>query len=569
MLQRLKEFAEGEHFDLPPPFYSRRPVRYIIDLDRDGHPLAPVPLDTSEPGSQKTRRGVLVPVPNLARSKGIRPLLLADNAEYTLGLARAASRSDRVASMHAEYADLVARCAVQTGLASVKAVSRFLDRGGVQLPDIKAEFNAGDSITFRVGGKFPVDAPEVQSFWAKEAQGPRARELQCHVCSEVKPVSDRLQKKVKGIPGGLLVGVSISSANAPSFESYGLKKSHVAPTCADCGDKFTEALNHLLSDEEYNMTFPSGKVVLWTKEPTQFKWARILDSPEDDGIAVQIQDLESGLKGSAIDEIPLYGAVLSANGGRAVLRDWIESTVGKVRENLGNWFRSQAIVAPLGNEPRPLGIHALTGATGRSLSDTSMLVTASLVRSALLGTNLPQSLLYHAVRLNRAEGNVTSPRAALIKLVLTAGAGRSLHNAGMTGLDPFSRNRAYLCGRLLYLLEHTQRSAIGGMRSTIVDRYYSMASSTPSPVFRRLLSTGEPYISKLKRQRGAAYRVIEPHLATTLGGLEEFPIRLTLNEQGLFALGYYHQRADLIGEIERRSRRAAKRAAAVSPLAAD
>ena len=569
MLQRLKEFAEGGHIDLPPPLYSKRPVRYIIDLDYYGRPLAPTPLDTSEPDSRRARRGVPRLVPSLSRSKGIRPLLLADNAEYTLGLARADSRPDRVAAMHAEYTDLVERCAAQTGLASVKAVSRFLHFGGARTLALGNDFNPADTITFRVGGKFPVDTEEVRSFWANESQGHRARKLQCHICAEVKPVPDRLQKKVKGIPGGLLVGTSLISANAPSFESYGLKKSQVAPTCADCGEKFTAALDHLLSDEKYHLALPSGKVVLWTREPTPFDWARILDSPDDKGIAPQIRDLESGCEGASIDEVPLYAAVLSANGGRAVLRDWMESTIGEVRKNLGNWFRSQSIVTSRRNEERPLGLHALTGATGRTLKDTSMLVTASLVRSALLGAHPPRALLYHAVRLNRAARNVSRPRAALMKLVLTTGAGGPFQVTRMTSLDPFNRNRAYLCGRLLCVLEHAQRSAMRGVRPTVMDRYFGLASSAPSPVFRGLLSTAEPHLLKLKRQRGAAYRLIEPHLASTLEGLDEFPVRLTLEEQGLFALGYYHQQASLNSEIERHSLAADKSVYPTSPLAAD
>ena len=29
-----------------------------------------------------------------------------------------------------------------------------------------------------------------------------------------------------------------------------------------------------------------------------------------------------------------------------------------------------------------------------------------------------------------------------------------------------------------------------------------------------------------------------------MNGISDFPARLTLNEQGLFAIGYYHQRQD-------------------------
>ena len=569
MLQRLREFAEDGHIDLPPLLYSWRPVRYIIDLDYYGRPLAPAPVDTSESGGRWAHRGTLRLVPSLSRSKGIRPLLLADNAEYTLGIARAGSRSDRVATMHAKYKELVERCAAQTGLASVRAVSRFLHIGGAGALTVGKDFNPGDSITFRVGGTFPVDEARVRSFWADEPREPRRRELQCHLCAVVGPVPDRLRKKVKGIPGGKPAGTSIVSANAPAFESYGLKKSHVAPTCQDCGEKLTEALNHLLSDEKYHLTFPNGKVVLWTGEPTPFDWARILGSPDDGDTAAQMRDLESGHGGAAIDEVPLYGAVLTASGGRAVLRDWMESTVGDVRANLGDWFSSQAMVRPQGGESRPLGIHALTGAAGRNLGDTSMQITASLVRGALLGVQPPHALLYHAVRLNRVERKVTRPRAALIKLVLTTGAGGPLRSGAMTSLDPSCRSPGYLCGRLLYALGHAQLAAVRGMRSMFVYRYFCLASSAPAPVFRRLLSAAEPYLLKLKRRHGAVYQVIEAQLESIMGGLEEIPVRLTLEEQGLFALGYYHQRVSLLGEIEERARGSTKEMAAVSHLAAD
>lgn len=545
-LQRLREYAEEgrKSFHPPPTLYSSRPIRYVIDLASDGELLSPTPIDTADPGNRATRRGAPRLAPSLGRANKIRPLLLADNAEYTLGVMRDGSKPERVSAMHDAYVELVDRCASATGLPAVSAVSRFLNGGCAGQLHIADDFNPGDAITFRVAGEFPTDSPEVQTFWADAAAGSENRVLQCLVCGEVKPVLDRLQKKVKGIPGGQMSGTSIISANTTVFESYGLKNSQIAPTCAACGEKFTEAVNHLLSDENSHVRFPAAKVIFWTRRETPFSWGRILNSPDEADVRAQIETLWSGGRQSDLDDNAFYGAVLSASGGRAVLRDWLDTTVGEVRVRIARWFGAQSIVGGRGEEPRHLGIYALAGATVRELRDLPPNVTRSLVRCALVGTPLPMDLLYQAVRRNRAEQRVTRPRAALIKLVLATNKGDSYPEGYMVELEMTNRNPAYLCGRLLYVLEDAQRSAIRGINATIVDRYYGTASSAPASVFSRLMRGAQPHLSKLQRDNAPAYHAIQRRMTEILEGLSEFPRTLTLEEQGLFALGYYHQRAD-------------------------
>ena len=55
-------------------------------------------------------------------------------------------------------------------------------------------------------------------------------------------------------------------------------------------------------------------------------------------------------------------------------------------------------------------------------------------------------------------------------------------------LDLENKNQAYLCGRLFAILEKIQSDAIPGANSTIKERYYGAASTTPTTVFGRLLS---------------------------------------------------------------------------------
>ncbi len=96
LLQRLREYSE--RLDLPPSLYNEAPVRYILELDAAGRLLNPEPVDTADPSSPRTKRGQRRLVPQVQRSSGVKPLLLADNAEYTLGLARDEAKWGRVNS---------------------------------------------------------------------------------------------------------------------------------------------------------------------------------------------------------------------------------------------------------------------------------------------------------------------------------------------------------------------------------------------------------------------------------------------------------------------------------------
>lgn len=111
----------------------------------------------------------------------------------------------------------------------------------------------------------------------------------------------------------------------------------------------------------------------------------------------------------------------------------------------------------------------------------------------------------------------------------------------MIQLDADNPSPAYRCGRLLAVLEEIQRQAIG--KATIVDRFFGTASSAPTSVFGRLIRGSQPHLAKLERDRRGAYLALQGRLEDILGGLSGFPRILTLDDQAIFALGYYHQRA--------------------------
>lgn len=542
LLQKLKEYAD-KRLKLPPRLYSETPIRYIVELDSTGRLLNPQPTDTADPSSPRTRRGQGRLAPQVQRTSRVKPLLLADNAEYTLGLVRGGSDPKRAAECHQAYLDLVGRCADMTQEPAVKAVRRFLDSdplAQLRLPD---DFDPGAKITFRVDGVFPIDLPAVQDFWAAEHDpSADAPVMQCLICGQERPVLKRLQEKIKGVPGGQTSGTAIISANAEAFESYGLEASLIAPTCASCGERFTKAANELLADRSSRLILNSAAFVFWTRAPVAFSFRDFLDNPQPDQVRSLLASVQTGQRMPEVDDTAFYATVLSGSGGRAVVRDWIDTTVGEAKRHLATWFQRQAIVGPYGEAPQPLGLYALAAATVRELKDLAPPTPRALLRAALTSTPLPFDLLYQAVRRNRAEQGITRQRAALIKLVWLSQQPNAKEDM-MVQLDPDNPNPAYRCGRLLAVLEEVQRQAVPGAKATIVDRFFGAASSAPASVFGRLLRGAQPHLAKLERDKPAAYYALQQRLEDILGELSGFPHTLTLEEQGLFALGYYHQRA--------------------------
>lgn len=537
-LQRLVEYAQRSP-EIAPATYNAEPVRYWIQLDSDGQLLGIVPVE-----SEDGRRVRKVVVPTLVRTAGIRPKLLADNAEYTFGLAREGAKPERVAQAHGMYLELTRRCAQATGEPGVNAVLRFLeelDSTDLPLPD---GFDSSALMGFEVDGARPSDLPSVQAFWQGEAVEGEA--MQCLVCGRTKPAMERLNLRLKGVPGGQTAGLALISANNAAFESYRLKASYTAPTCLSCSDQFMKGANQLIAGENTHLRLGNVMYIFWTRDDTPFDAMRLLTNPEPSQVRALLRTVFQPA-GRELDTTPFYVAAITASGARAVVRDWIDTTVERAQRQLGRYFALQQVTDVWDGEIKGAGLFGLARSTVRtgSRDDPPAWVFTALVHCALLGGPLPSSLLFKAVERCRVERGVTHSRAALIKLVLLSQQPDSQSEGGdrMAVLDTENLDPAYLCGRLFAELEAVQRAALGKVGATIVDRYYGTASSAPATVFGRLVRGAQPHLGKLRRVRPPAYHALDGRLGEIMEHLDGFPTTLDLEEQALFALGYYHQRA--------------------------
>lgn len=104
---------------------------------------------------------------------------------------------------------------------------------------------------------------------------------------------------------------------------------------------------------------------------------------------------------------------------------------------------------------------------------------------------------------------------------------------------------AYHCGRLMYILSRIQKTALPAVQAGVIQRYYAAASSTPALVLGRLIRNSKYHLNTISHDK--------PGLAVWFDGkikeicdeiVDGMPPVLTLEEQSLFALGYYHQMAE-------------------------
>lgn len=594
-LYHLYQRTEGEPM---PSMYGMVKIRWLIPIDAEG--CLRGSLIDLKGATKAEQRGKTYIMPDLIRSSGIKPKLLADNGEYVLGLQKEGADAKKVAERHRQFKALLQQCATETQEPVIQAILRFYNQWNSE-GFTQEGIDPADNFTFEVHGigdrtMIPASAAEkltaVQSFWAIVTADKDNKKMTCLVTGKERLVEARLPGKIKGVPNGQTAGTSLVSANAAPFSSYGLENSLTSPISRDAAEGFVKALNDLISGGKTRLYLGPVVYTFWVKG--NFDVGKIHDALEedqseevreslnnDDDDDVQVEEAQALLNSPRSGE-PQYGAdgdrfyslSLSASGGRAVVRSWIDIPVRQAQENLDRWFDAQHIVNEYGQyiDKPYFRVRRLAGNLYRDPKELDI-QSAKLIDVALKGGKLPLDILARVVRRTLIEHNVPHARAALMKLILTTQLATHPHNPMTTmkelNLDPSFENEndtmAYHCGRLLAHLEGIQKAALGDINTTLIDRYFSAAAHTPGKVFGELVKDAQAHLRKLRVTKPGTHEALQQRMEGIMVkfySAEHFPNTLTMQQQSIFSLGYYHQRAANRKEaLERKAENTAKKAA--------
>ena len=175
----------------------------------------------------------------------------------------------------------------------------------------------------------------------------------------------------------------------------------------------------------------------------------------------------------------------------------------------------------------------------REMERVSPLSNGALMRSILQGLPYPDSIAMDIMRRCRTDGEINYIRCAYLKAWLTRK--RKDHPYKLTPmLDETNTQPGYVLGRLLAVLDKTQRDALPNLNRTIKDAYYGSASASPRSVFPRLMRLHVHHVNALENEGGKVAR--RKQVQDIMGLLDSsIPAHLNIEQQGLFALGFYHQ----------------------------
>jgi CRISPR-associated protein Csd1 len=577
ILQALKEYYDRKSLDpesdIAPMGWEWKEIPLLIVINEDG---LPVSYSMTYEGEGKKRRAKKYLVPQgIKRAVNVAANLLWDNPEYCLGL-DLKGRPDRVIEQHRVFLQRIAELGI-VGDPGIESVMRFLATPDhAQLvrrldESITSLLEEGPNMTFQLlGDSFPVFArPRVKQAIDKVFFSASAAEKDtiCLITGEIAP-SARLHDAIKGVWGAQSIGANIISFNLDAFCSYNKSQGANASISIQAMTAYTKALNALLDrDSSSRMQVGDASTIFWAEKNDAFaaRFSDFFNEPSKDdpeagvrAVKALFQSIDSGALSQDNADDKFYVLGLSPNASRVSIRFWVVDTVRYMSEKIAQHFKDLQI----SHGPREKDVLSLfrlliaTAPFGKSENIPPSLA-GEVIRSVLQGLPYPHTLLQAVVRRIRAEHEITYPRAAMIKACIN----RSLRSKNSNNkeelnmsLDEQNRNIGYRLGRLFATLERVQSVSHPGINATIRDRFYGSASGTPSMVFGNLMRLKNHHLSKLDSTGQRIY--FEKLISSILDGVEaktSFPPHLSLEDQGRFAVGYYHQMQDFFTKKENKN----------------
>ena len=598
ILQALYNYYEAmrKAHRIATPGLEVKPIRWVIVIREDGTFVRL--KDLKDPSDKKSKgQDYLVPA-GLKRSGKCPPAQpFWDNRKYILGYEESAEGMSPCTDRLEDFKRVMSEIAEHyPDNACFKAVCRFYDHYlGAETPLPEEAHTerilASDWMTFQLQGETELLATQDDAYdLAAQAYSTEENLGRCLITGEEKPLA---AFHARIVAPGSQAGATIASFNDPAYLSYGKKQGENAPISKYASFAHTTALNELLRNEQTRYTLGDISYVFWNsnlddpsvneifrtvtfegvrnddaQEPSdtddeqpkrKSKSKKKTPNPTQDTYKVLEQfKAIRGNRGKGQhweDERQFYVLGLTA-GGRITIKYWQQGTVSEIFDRVYQHLVDMNIVSWDGfvdEENPPLrslyGIVKSVSTPSKSSTFATNLVQ-SIVESILSGNPYPMTLQQACINRITQERTVSELRAAILKGCISRKARiyKQLKELDMA-LDKQNDNIAYLAGRLFAVLEQIQQASLGkGVNATIRDRFYASASTRPNMVMGRLIALSNHHLSKLRKEKPGLAVNLEKLLGEIFALIPAeaptFPATFSLDEQSLFAVGYYHQKVD-------------------------
>lgn len=567
ILQTLVDYYEqlSAQGRIAKPGWAKVKVSWALEIDENGQLLDVLPLRIpSSDGKKMLPREMELPAP-VKRSSGVSANFLWDNSSYLLGTDNK-GKGKRTAECFAAAGSLHQKLLSVVESPAAAAITAFFQtwdpKQGAHVTafsEHREDLIAGDNLCFFFHGASVADDPLIRRAWENAYENTADGETEFCLITGQKTIPELVHPAIKNVRDAQSSGAALVSFNAPSFCSYGKEQNANAPVSRYAAFAYTSALNQLLADREHVKVIGNTTVIYWSKSAEkqyQDAFAALFDRTDntvtDEDLNALMESVAAG-KPYRYEGLPLtpdndfFILGISPNAARLSVRFFYRSSFGQLVQNLKQHYSDIQIVSDYRSKWNTTPLWALLQETvNQKASDRSPLpqLAGDVMKSMLQGSRYPETLMNQTMLRIRAEHEISRGKAGIIKACLIRNTvnnpkRESIQEVTTVSLNTESSYTPYVLGRLFAVLEGTQQAANPGINATIKDRYFNSACTTPAAVFPILLKLSNSHLKKLDTGKSI-------YLSRQIGELTDkmgidFPAHLTLQEQGAFILGYYHQ----------------------------
>ena len=560
ILQALTRYYEDlvKQGRIAPPGWVKTKINYALCINSTGELEQVIPLLENSDSKKPRPQQFDLPAP-VKRTVGVSSNFLWDNSSYILGVdakgkpQRSLECFEACKKMHQSLLENVSSDVA-------KGIRAFFEQWNPQIAnqnpvivENRDVVDSGGNLLFRVNGIFAHEDEQIREAWQNSYNNDQGKKSQCLVTGKMDSI-ETVHPSIKGVADAQSSGAAIVSFNAPAFCSYGREQGDNGPVGKYAAFAYTSALNSLLADRDNVQRIGDTTIVCWAEgaEPQyqEFTFASLFGK-ELEGLSES--DLRNAVKrlsaGQPVEENnlypdrPFYILGLAPNAARLSVRFFYHDTFGKLMSNINEHHERMQIVRPAYDSYETIPLWAMLRETANPNSrdkNTSPVLAGSVARAIFTGGLYPASLLEQIILRIHSERSITRGKAAIIKAYYLKNKNEDCPKEVLTvSLNENSRNKAYTLGRLFSVYEAIQEAANPGINTTIKDKYFNSAASTPAMIFPLLNNLCQKHLRKLNKGARIWYEKQIMELMSILE--EEYPTRLNLPQQGSFDLGYYHQ----------------------------
>ena len=550
--------------EISKPGWAKAKISWAVELGDDGSVLGILPLATmSADGKKQIPRKILLPAP-ITKASSIRSNFLWENAEYLLGVQTkkdGGKTAKRFATAKELHDSLLAD--VHTPAAeAIKAYFAACDPTAIaaQLPDgCMDDLQKGANLTFLYHGCFPGEFPELCAAWDAHYGGEKSGETFVDVVTGEVIVPEATHPSIKNVQDAQSSGAALVSFNAEAFESFDREQNLNAPMGKETAFAYTSALNYLTANKDHRQHIGDMTVVYFAEnadpvyqDVMDLCFAGSDDSVTDEELHSILQNISAG-KPTAFEAHELspdarfYLLGISPNAARLSVRFFRQSSFGDVLGKIKQHYDDIAVVSDNRSKWVDIPLWALLRETvNPNANDKTPApqMAGDTLRAVFMGGRYPETLYRQTLLRIRAEHDITRGKTAIVKGYLLRNTKHRkdytyIKEASTMALNEASNYTPYVLGRLFSTLEAVQSAANPGINATIKDKYFNSACATPAAVFPILLKLANSHLKKLGGGLAVNYSKQIGELTARLE--TAFPKTLSLEEQGAFILGYYHQ----------------------------